>query len=85
MPAPEGAYRLAASLALDLIKVRPTLDEEKAIEIAWEAYREDDPATFHDLRYRDEVIHVMRKIAGRSLQRVEPKLRVKARALARLE
>ena len=84
MPTNEVAYRLAASLALDLIKIQPSLDEMSAINIAWEAHREDDPVTFNAPHYRDEVLRAMRDITNGRLQRVEPTLQVKARAQARL-
>lgn len=77
-------YRAATTLAIDLIKEHPSLDEAAAIDIAWHAYKEDDKATFRAAQYSDEVRRAISRIRSDSRTRVETPLRLLQKARERV-
>jgi hypothetical protein len=79
------AFRLAATLAIDLMSAQPGLDEEAAIEVAWNAYREAATAgagtKFQTAQYAEPVRSAIRDIrAGRRKRAENPGVERRARA-----
>ena len=71
----DWAYRAAATLAIDLMKEMPALDEGRAITIAWTSHRrvetEGHGAKFVAEQYSEDVAAVMADIRGERTERVE--------------
>ena len=78
------AYRAAATLAIDLMKEMPVLDEGRAITIAWMSHKQmesDGPGAKFGLdQYSEEVAAAMLDIRNGRTERVE---NLDARRLAR--
>lgn len=68
-------YRAAATLAIDLMKEMPALDEGRAITIAWMSHKQmeiDGPgAKFGSEQYSEDVAAVMADVRIGSKERVE--------------
>ncbi|HZM48755.1 MAG TPA: hypothetical protein VFC14_28325 [Burkholderiales bacterium] len=71
----DWAYRAAATLAIDLMKEMPALDEGRAITIAWMSHKKmemDGPgAKFGLEQYSEDVAAVMLDIQSGRKERVE--------------
>ena len=71
----DWAYRAAATLAIDLMKEMPALDEGRAITIAWMSLKQmesDGPgAKFGSEQYSEDVAAVMLDIRSERKERVE--------------
>jgi hypothetical protein len=71
----DWAYRAAATLAIDLMKEMPALDEGRAITIAWMSHKQteiDGPeAKFGLEQYSEEVAAMMLDIRTERAERVE--------------
>ena len=71
----DWAHRAAATLAIDLMKEMPALDEGRAITIAWMSHKKgeiDGPgAKFGSEQYSEDVAAVMLDIQAGRKERVE--------------
>ena len=86
MPAADDIpFRIAASLALDLIRERPILNDKTAADVAWHALRSGAPATFHEMQYAGEVVRMMQEILAGRATRIEPPEPARQRALEQLK
>lgn len=78
-------FRLAATLAIDLMTAKLDLDEDVAIDVAWHAFKETAPggpdAGFQSERYAERIRSAMRDIRAGRRKRVEnPGVERRARA-----
>ena len=76
-------YRAAAALAITLMNESSNLDESKAIDIAWQAFKSFGDAKFQVEKYSDEVKAAILGIRAGRLERIEtsPGVLQKAREL----
>ena len=65
----------AATLAIDLLDVRPGVADRTAAHAAWQAFSDDETrgplAFFQATNYLDAVVHVMQEIRAGRMARVE--------------
>jgi len=83
-------FRLAATLAIDLMTARLGLDENVAIDVAWNAFKENEPqgthARFQSEHYAEPVRSAVRDIRAGRRKRVEnPRVERTARAKLGIE
>ena len=86
----DGSYRAAATVAIELIKARPTVPERIAAEVGWLAYKDvagGAPAKLFQQPgpYLDEVLLAINRIREGSRERVKYSLSTWARALRLLD
>jgi hypothetical protein len=85
MPAVDDfPYRAAATLAIDLIRENPAIDDRAAIDLAWRVCKSESPTQFHEERYAAEVVRIMQEIRSGHANRIELSPATWEKALERL-